>query len=95
MSVCAREYVRAETEQLRYYIAAGAPPLALPLASRHGKYIRDIFGVKRYDFGSNITHLLLDRTETARCEASFQAMYERVAAGRIARWKSGDFRGGE
>jgi mannose-6-phosphate isomerase-like protein (cupin superfamily) len=143
--------------------------------ARRGKHIRDIFGVKMYEFGSNTTHLLLDRAETERCEvtvvswpagnrgamvshsekeqtffvlegsgevtvdgetrpvtvgdvvfvpwkaphtteagadgpliylclnsivteereATFQAMYDRVAAGRIARWKSGDTSVGE
>ena len=155
--------------------AAGGGADAPAVAFRKGKYIRDIFGVKMYDFGSNTAHLLLDRAETARCEAtivswpakskgamvshsekeqtffvlegsgkvtvdgetrpvkvgdvvfvpwktphtteagatgplvylclnsivteergaSFQAMYDRVAAGRIARWKSGDTKVGE
>jgi mannose-6-phosphate isomerase-like protein (cupin superfamily) len=155
--------------------AAGGGSAVLSATARRGKHIRDIFGVKMYDFGSNTTHLLLDRAETERCEvtvvswpagnkgamvshsekeqtffvlegsgevtvdgvtrpvtvgdvvfvpwkaphtteagddgpliylclnsivteereASFQAMYDRVAAGRIARWKSGDTTVGE
>jgi len=151
----------------------GHATVAGPIAA--AKHIRDIFGVKMYDFGSNTTHLLLDRAETARCEATivswpsgsrgamvshkekeqtffvldgsgevtvgdetqpitvgdvvfvpwkaphtteagaagplvylclnaivteereatFQAMYDRVAAARIARWKSGDTQVGE
>jgi mannose-6-phosphate isomerase-like protein (cupin superfamily) len=152
--------------------AGGGEKKAPSRATRRGKHIRDIFGVKTYDVGSNTAHLLLDRAETARCEAtivswpagskgatvshsekeqtffvlegsgkvtvdgetapvtvgdvvfvpwkaphtteagaaaplvylclnaivteereaSFQAMYDRVAAGRIARWKRGDGR---
>jgi len=156
--------------------AAGGGGAAAPSAPyRRSKHIRDIFGVKMYDFGSNTTHLLLDRAETARCEATvvswpagskgamvshkekeqtffvlegggevtvdgetqpvsvgdvvfvpwkaphtteagaagplvylclnaivteereptFQAMYDRVAASRIARWKSGDTKVGD
>lgn len=155
--------------------AAGGEATSLSIPARHGKHIRDLFGIKMYDFGSNTTHLLLDRAETARCEAtivswpggskgamvshkekeqtffvldgsgevtvdgetrpvtigdvvfvpwkaphtteagaagplvylclnsivtkereaSFQAMYDRVAAGRIARWKSKNTKVGE
>jgi quercetin dioxygenase-like cupin family protein len=147
----------------------------LPTTTRCGKHIRDISGVKIYEFGSNTTHLLLDRAEAERCEvtvvtwpagnkgamvshsekeqtffvlegsgevtvdgetrpvtagdvvfvpwkaphtteagpegpliylclnsivteereATFQEMYDRVAAARIARWKSGDVTVGE
>jgi mannose-6-phosphate isomerase-like protein (cupin superfamily) len=142
---------------------------APPTPTRPGKHLRGLLGGKLYDFGANTTHLLLDRSEAARCEATivswpplskgalvshkekeqtflvlegsgevtvgdetrsisvgdvvfvpwqaphttaagaaplvylcintivteerdptFQAMYDRVAAGRIARWKSGD-----
>jgi mannose-6-phosphate isomerase-like protein (cupin superfamily) len=155
-------------------IAAGGEASASSASLRRGKHIRDLFGVKLYDFGSNTTHLLLDRAETARCEATvvswpagnkgamvshkekeqtffvcegsgkvtvdgetrpvtvgdvvfvpwkaphtteagttplvylclnaivteereptFQAMYDRVIAGRIARWKSGDTKVGD
>jgi mannose-6-phosphate isomerase-like protein (cupin superfamily) len=155
--------------------SAGAGNTRAPTPkSRRAKHISDIFGVRVYDFGSNTTHLLLDRAETERCEAtvvswppghkgalvahkekeqtffvlrgsgevtvgsdtrpvvvgdvvfvpwntphttkagaetliylclnaivteerepSFQAMYDRVAASRIARWKSGDTAVGE
>jgi len=155
--------------------AAGGGTAVATASARRGKHIRDIFGVKMYEFGSNTTHLLLDRAEAERCEvtvvswpagnkgamvshsekeqtffvlegsgevtvdgetrpvtvgdvvfvpwkaphtteagpdgpliyvclnsivteereASFQAMYDRVAAGRIARWKSGDTTVGE
>ena len=155
--------------------AAGGGGAAPSVTSRPGKHIRDIFEVKMYDFGSNTSHLLLDRAETECCEAiivswpagskgatvshkekeqtffvlegsgevtvdgetrpvtvgdvvfvpwraphtteagaaeplvylcvnsivteereaSFQAMYDRVAVGRIARWKSGDTKVGE
>jgi len=34
------------------------------------KHIDDIFGAKVYEFGSNTTHLLLDRVETEHCEAT-------------------------
>jgi len=155
--------------------AAGGGTAVLPATARRGKHIRDIFGVKMYEFGSNTTHLLLDRAEAERCEvtvvswpagnkgamvshsekeqtffvlegsgevtvdgetrpvtvgdvvfvpwkaphtteagadgpliylclnsivteereATFQEMYDRVAAARIARWKSGDTTVGE
>jgi len=155
--------------------AAGGGTAVLPASARRGKHIRDIFGVRMYEFGSNTTHLLLDRAETGRCEvtvvswpagnkgamvshsekeqtffvlegsgevtvggetrpvtvgdvvfvpwkaphtteagpdgplvylclnsivteereATFQEMYDRVAAARIARWKSGDVTVGE
>jgi mannose-6-phosphate isomerase-like protein (cupin superfamily) len=164
---------RAQADQQN--AAAGGGNAVAPATTRRGKHIRDIFGVKRYEFGSNTTHLLLDRAGTARCEvtvvswpagnkgamvshsekeqtffvlegsgevtvdgetrpvtvgdvvfvpwkaphttkagpdgpliylclnsivtekreATFQAMYDRVAAGRIARWKSGDTTVGE
>jgi len=39
--------------------------------------------------------LCLNSIVTEEREPSFQAMYDRVAAGRIARWKSGDTTVGE
>jgi len=50
--------------------AAGGGTAVVPATARRGKHIRDIFGVKMYEFGSNTTHLLLDRAETARCEVT-------------------------
>jgi mannose-6-phosphate isomerase-like protein (cupin superfamily) len=166
---------RAQADSQDAAAAAGGDAAASSAPLRRGKYIRDIFGVKMYDFGSNTAHLLLDRAEAARCEAtivswpagskgamvshkekeqtffvldgsgevtvddetrpvtvgdvvfvpwktphtteagtagplvylclnaivteereaSFQAMYDRVAAARIARWKSGNTNVGE
>ena len=37
-------------------------------ANQPGKFIQDVNQAKLYDFGSNETLLLLDRTETAKCE---------------------------
>jgi quercetin dioxygenase-like cupin family protein len=42
-----------------------------------------------------LIYLCLNSIVTEKREATFQAMYDRVAAGRIARWKSGDTTVGE
>jgi len=158
----------------RQDVAADGGPAAPAASTRRGKHVRGLLDGKRYDFGANTTHLLLDRSETVRCEAAivswppggtgpmvshkekeqtffvlegsgkvtvdgetrpitvgdvvfvpwkaphtteagaaplvylcintivtaereptFQEMYDRVGAGRIARWKSGDTKVGD
>lgn len=163
---------RAQADKQDAATGGEGPTVSIP--ARRGKHVRGLLGGKLHDFGANTTHLLLDRSKTARCEATivswpphskgamvshkekeqtffvlegggevtvgdetrpitvgdvvfvpwkaphttesgtaplvylcintivteereptFQAMYDRVAASRITRWKSGDTKVGD